>query len=263
MDREVIRFEPPRLLADDLPGGDNGVVTYELEPDGERTRLVLTHSGITSPTGVPGFRQRLDVAPGGAGGRSWRGVGCRISGRCMRGRGRRCGGHWGSSPLDHTADALRSSRRRLWREGGLSFRSSLAKLGRGTAQRSCVVEGFSVSATDDAYKLARGAAEKDVAAGGASLAAASHRIAADSRQHPMGRYVLDSYCPSAKLVIEVDGFAHDTGDRGERDVARDRWLEGQGLTILRIAATDVLRDPEQCADGILRLCAAPTPPPQR
>lgn len=145
----------------------------------------------------------------------------------------------------------------------MSFRSSLAKLGRGTAQRSCVVEGFSVSATDDAYKLARGLRRRmslpEVLLW-RLLRTASPRI---RRQHPMGRYVLDSYCPSAKLVIEVDGFAHDTGDRGERDVARDRWLEGQGLTILRIAATDVLRDPEQCADGILRLCAAPTPPPQR
>jgi very-short-patch-repair endonuclease len=81
------------------------------------------------------------------------------------------------------------------------------------------------------------------------------------RQHPIGGYVVDFYCPSAKLIIEVDGFAHDTGDRPQRDVARQAWLEEQGYSVVRIAAKDVLRDAVACADGILRLCG--TPPPQR
>lgn len=51
----VLRFEPPRLLQTTFAGGAHGVVTYELEPHGERTRLVLTHSGITSPTGFQDF----------------------------------------------------------------------------------------------------------------------------------------------------------------------------------------------------------------
>lgn len=52
---KVIRFEPPRLLATTFQGGKNGTVTYELFADGDRTRLVLTHSGITSPTGSQDF----------------------------------------------------------------------------------------------------------------------------------------------------------------------------------------------------------------
>ena len=52
---KVIRFEPPRLLETTFQGGKNGTVTYELFPDGDRTRLVLTHSGITSPTGSQDF----------------------------------------------------------------------------------------------------------------------------------------------------------------------------------------------------------------
>lgn len=51
----VIRFEPPHLLETTFQGGKNGNVTYELRPEGERTRLVLTHSGITSPTGFEDF----------------------------------------------------------------------------------------------------------------------------------------------------------------------------------------------------------------
>lgn len=52
---EVLRFEPPRLLETTFQGGKNGTVTYELHPDGDRTRLILTHSGITSPVGAQDF----------------------------------------------------------------------------------------------------------------------------------------------------------------------------------------------------------------
>jgi uncharacterized protein YndB with AHSA1/START domain len=51
----VIRFEPPRLLETTFQGGKNGRVTYELFPEGEKTRLVLTHSGIESATGFQDF----------------------------------------------------------------------------------------------------------------------------------------------------------------------------------------------------------------
>jgi uncharacterized protein YndB with AHSA1/START domain len=52
---QVVCFEPPRLLETTFMGGKNGKVTYELFPDGERTRLVLTHSGIESPSGFQDF----------------------------------------------------------------------------------------------------------------------------------------------------------------------------------------------------------------
>jgi uncharacterized protein YndB with AHSA1/START domain len=55
MMEKVLRFEPPRLLETTFQSGKNGIVTYELFPDGERTRLVLTHSGITSPVGAQDF----------------------------------------------------------------------------------------------------------------------------------------------------------------------------------------------------------------
>lgn len=52
---KVLRFDPPRLFETTFQGGKNGIVTYELFSDGERTRLVLTHGGITSPTGFQNF----------------------------------------------------------------------------------------------------------------------------------------------------------------------------------------------------------------
>ena len=51
----VIRFDPPRLLETTFQSGKGGKVTYELLPEGEKTRLVLTHSEIKSPTGFQDF----------------------------------------------------------------------------------------------------------------------------------------------------------------------------------------------------------------
>lgn len=52
---KVLRFDPPRLLETTFQGGKGGIVTYELFPEAGKTRLVLTHSGITSPTGFQDF----------------------------------------------------------------------------------------------------------------------------------------------------------------------------------------------------------------
>jgi very-short-patch-repair endonuclease len=91
------------------------------------------------------------------------------------------------------------------------------------------------------------------------------------RQHPIGPYILDFYCPARKLAIEVDGFAHDTGDRPTRDEARTAWLRDQGIDVVRIPAKDVLPDPDGVADALISLCAEPLhpsaapsgPPPRR
>jgi very-short-patch-repair endonuclease len=71
------------------------------------------------------------------------------------------------------------------------------------------------------------------------------------RQHPIERYVLDFYCPEARLAIEVDGFSHDGGDQAQRDEKRDAWLNSRGIQVLRIAAEDVMRDADEVAAGIL------------
>lgn len=45
----IVRIEPPRVLAFTWSQGSEGVATFELFDEGERTRLVLTHRGITGP----------------------------------------------------------------------------------------------------------------------------------------------------------------------------------------------------------------------
>jgi len=72
------------------------------------------------------------------------------------------------------------------------------------------------------------------------------------RQHAIGPFVADFYCPAAKMVIEIDGSAHDW--RQDADDGRDAYMTSLGLQVVRISATDVLADPEAVADGIYRLC---------
>ena len=71
------------------------------------------------------------------------------------------------------------------------------------------------------------------------------------RQHPLGPYVLDFYCPEARLAIEIDGMAHDMGDNPARDIARDAWLTDQGLRVVRYPAADVLKNSGSVADGLV------------
>ncbi|HEX5184840.1 MAG TPA: endonuclease domain-containing protein [Allosphingosinicella sp.] len=74
------------------------------------------------------------------------------------------------------------------------------------------------------------------------------------RQHPLGPFVVDFYCPSAKLVIEIDGEAHDMGDNPERDEDRDEWLEKHGFRVLRIPARELVGDVEPAVRSILAHC---------
>ncbi len=78
------------------------------------------------------------------------------------------------------------------------------------------------------------------------------------RQHPLGPYILDFYCAEAKLVVEVDGEAHNMGDQPERDARRDAWFERRGLRVLRLPAKTVLRDMDS---ALLTILAAARQPP--
>ena len=58
--------------------------------------------------------------------------------------------------------------------------------------------------------------------------------------------MVDFYCPERRLVIEVDGRSHD--GRGAEDAARQKALEDQGLTVLRVTNDEVIRN----LDGVIR-----------
>jgi len=75
------------------------------------------------------------------------------------------------------------------------------------------------------------------------------------RQHAIGPYVLDFYCPAARLAIELDGISHDLGERPERDMQRDAWLKSRGITVVRIAVSELPRKIDDAADAIVRMAA--------
>ena len=79
------------------------------------------------------------------------------------------------------------------------------------------------------------------------------------RQHPSGAYVIDFFCSDARLAIEIDGFAHETGDRPQRDEARDRWFRGQGIATLRVPASAVLADADAAVARIVEVARARLP----
>ena len=69
------------------------------------------------------------------------------------------------------------------------------------------------------------------------------------RQHPIGPYVLDFYCPALRLAVEIDGAAHDIPAQASHDLRRDAWLAAQGIRVLRVPAADVLS--EEKREGVL------------
>ncbi|MBX3406805.1 MAG: DUF559 domain-containing protein [Phycisphaeraceae bacterium] len=85
------------------------------------------------------------------------------------------------------------------------------------------------------------------------------------RQHPFGPYILDFYCTSERLVVEVDGRTHFGNDQQVRDAERTEYLGTYGLRVIRVSNDAVLTNIE----GVLRTIfehlrersPSPKPPP--
>jgi len=75
------------------------------------------------------------------------------------------------------------------------------------------------------------------------------------RQHQIGSYVTDFYCHEQRVVVELDGGIHDA--RKEKDQKRDRYLESQGLRVLRIKNEDFLSDPQVVLEHLASLLPSP------
>ena len=59
------------------------------------------------------------------------------------------------------------------------------------------------------------------------------------RQKQFARYIVDFYCSSAKLVIEIDGCQHNEPDAVLHDGARTAYLESLGLRVIRFSNDDI------------------------
>jgi very-short-patch-repair endonuclease len=91
------------------------------------------------------------------------------------------------------------------------------------------------------------------------------------RQQPVDQYVVDFFCPAARLVVELDGESHI--GKEPHDASRQAYLESQGLLVLRFWNHAVYDDKDAVLDAIWMACSErsgrggpypspPTPLPQ-
>jgi very-short-patch-repair endonuclease len=79
------------------------------------------------------------------------------------------------------------------------------------------------------------------------------------RQQPIGPFVVDFFCPSARLVVEVDGAIHDSTVEADRQ--RQAAIEGLGLRFLRVTVAEVENELPAVVDRIKDAIAVTTPLP--
>lgn len=72
------------------------------------------------------------------------------------------------------------------------------------------------------------------------------------RQHPVGNYIVDFFCPETKLIVEVDGDIH--AFQLSRDAERTMDLEAQGCHIIRFWNAQVLQETDSVLMMILSAC---------
>ena len=65
------------------------------------------------------------------------------------------------------------------------------------------------------------------------------------RQHQIGHYIVDFYCHSERLVVELDGGVHDEDAQNRKDGVRDKCLTSLGNRVLRFRNDDLLKTPEK------------------
>ncbi|MEI6826907.1 MAG: endonuclease domain-containing protein [Desulfuromonadales bacterium] len=86
------------------------------------------------------------------------------------------------------------------------------------------------------------------------------------RQHSVGFYILDFYCPSVRLAVELDGDSHFTDDAIEYDRERTAYLNALNIKVVRFLNTDVYENLNGVCEKILEEIkgvniTTPQPPP--
>jgi very-short-patch-repair endonuclease len=80
------------------------------------------------------------------------------------------------------------------------------------------------------------------------------------RQKIIGNFIVDFFCAERAVVIEADGASHQGHEDYDRE--RDAYLNGLGLTVIRIAVKDILQDIEAVMAFLRNHPALSGTPPQ-
>jgi very-short-patch-repair endonuclease len=81
------------------------------------------------------------------------------------------------------------------------------------------------------------------------------------RQFSIGPYILDFYCPTMKLAVELDGGQRERSDKREYDAARSEYLKAQGIDVIRFWNNDVLLDIQSILSNLALMKVTPLHPP--
>ena len=77
------------------------------------------------------------------------------------------------------------------------------------------------------------------------------------RQVPLGPYIADFVCISARLIVEVDGGQH--AEVKNYDEARTRYLRSKGFRVIRFWNNEVLANLDGVLQVILETLTLPSP----
>ena len=78
------------------------------------------------------------------------------------------------------------------------------------------------------------------------------------RQKPIGKYIVDFYCPKARLIIEIDGGQHYEEHNQAEDKKRDAELNLIGFKVVRYTNLDIIKNFNSAVEDILKIL--PNPP---
>jgi very-short-patch-repair endonuclease len=70
------------------------------------------------------------------------------------------------------------------------------------------------------------------------------------RQHGIGPYIADFYCPECRVIIELDGAGHYDVLARERDDLRTRFLTNLGMRVMRFENCQVMENLERVLEAI-------------
>jgi len=71
------------------------------------------------------------------------------------------------------------------------------------------------------------------------------------RQHSIGGYIADFYCPEKKLIVEIDGPQHFKKENREYDLVRSNYFEGLDIKVLRFTNKEVSTETQKVLRCIL------------
>ncbi len=73
------------------------------------------------------------------------------------------------------------------------------------------------------------------------------------RQHPWRHYILDFFCPQARVAVELDGEYHADPDQTDLDEERTTELTVHGIRVVRFQNSEVLTDPDSILKQLLEI----------